>query len=253
MNTAVNVNVVHESEAQRQFARVKLPARIRYIGANREGVDARLLDLSAGGFAFTASGAPIQPGDRASCCSRSTASAFPSKWSSRCARWTPASRRVGCEFQNLPREVAAPLPDHLLPGRRGDRRRRHAQYPPARELHQGPQAGRRQRRDGLLRPGPGGDPEHRDLRRRSAPSPSFSTRCTTCTSSPMPIPAWSASPTSRSPCPARAPCRASAQRGSRQRRADRHLLGQPAGHAQGQPDRGAGRRQRRDGLLRSGR
>lgn len=25
MNTAVNVNVVHESEAQRQFARVKLP------------------------------------------------------------------------------------------------------------------------------------------------------------------------------------------------------------------------------------
>ena len=63
MNTAVNVNVVHESEAQRQFARVKLPARIRYIGANREGVDARLLDLSAGGFAFTASGAPIQPGD----------------------------------------------------------------------------------------------------------------------------------------------------------------------------------------------
>ncbi|MFX6059557.1 alginate biosynthesis protein Alg44, partial [Acinetobacter baumannii] len=39
MNTAVNVNVVHESEAQRQFARVKLPARIRYIGANREGVD----------------------------------------------------------------------------------------------------------------------------------------------------------------------------------------------------------------------
>lgn len=59
------------------------------------------------------------------------------------------------------------LPDHLLPGRRGDRRRRHAQYPPAREFHQGPQAGRRQRRDGLLRPGPGGDPEHRDLRRRS--------------------------------------------------------------------------------------
>ena len=55
----------------------------------------------------------------------------------------------------------------------------------------------------------------------------------------MPIPAWSASPTSRSPCPARAPCRAFAQRGSRQRRADRHLLGQPAGHAQGQPDRGA--------------
>lgn len=91
MNTAVNVNVVHESEAQRQFARVKLPARIRYIGANREGVDARLLDLSAGGFAFTASGAPIQPGDlyKGKLLFQVDSISFSSKWSSRYARWTP--------------------------------------------------------------------------------------------------------------------------------------------------------------------
>lgn len=84
MNTAVNVNVVHESEAQRQFARVKLPARIRYIGANREGVDARLLDLSAGGFAFTASGAPIQPGDlyKGKLLFQVDSISFSSKWSS---------------------------------------------------------------------------------------------------------------------------------------------------------------------------
>jgi hypothetical protein len=32
MNTAVNVNVVHESEAQRQHARVKIPAKLRFFG-----------------------------------------------------------------------------------------------------------------------------------------------------------------------------------------------------------------------------
>ncbi|WP_431482640.1 PilZ domain-containing protein [Pseudomonas solani] len=54
MNTAVNVNVVHESEAQRQHARVKIPAKIRYL-ANNERVEHRLVDLSAGGFSFQTS------------------------------------------------------------------------------------------------------------------------------------------------------------------------------------------------------
>lgn len=31
MNTAVNANVVHESEAQRQHARVKIPAKLRFL------------------------------------------------------------------------------------------------------------------------------------------------------------------------------------------------------------------------------
>lgn len=52
MNNAVNVNVVHESEAQRQHARVKIPAKIRYVDSQRETHEARVEDLSAGGFSF---------------------------------------------------------------------------------------------------------------------------------------------------------------------------------------------------------
>ncbi|MCP1642342.1 alginate biosynthesis protein Alg44 [Pseudomonas citronellolis] len=110
MNTAVNVNVVHESEAQRQHARVKLPARIRYIGANREGVDARLLDLSAGGFAFTASGAPIQVGDlhKGKLLFQIDSISFALEVEFQVRSFDPDSRRTGCEFQHLkPREVAA--------------------------------------------------------------------------------------------------------------------------------------------------
>ncbi|ACO77326.1 alginate biosynthesis protein Alg44 [Azotobacter vinelandii CA] len=59
MNTAtLNVNVVHESEAQRQHARVKLPGKIRFLGPNRETIEQRLIDISAGGFSF-ASGKPV--------------------------------------------------------------------------------------------------------------------------------------------------------------------------------------------------
>ncbi|MDG9883354.1 alginate biosynthesis protein Alg44 [Pseudomonas putida CSV86] len=54
MNTAVNVNVVHESETQRQHARVKIPARLRYLNANRETVEVKVEDLSAGGLSFHA-------------------------------------------------------------------------------------------------------------------------------------------------------------------------------------------------------
>ncbi|WP_371230520.1 PilZ domain-containing protein [Pseudomonas sp. QE6] len=110
MNTAVNVNVVHESEAQRQHARVKLPARIRYIGANREGVDARLLDISAGGFAFTAGSAPIQVGDlhKGKLLFQIDSISFSLEVDFQVRSFEPDSRRVGCEFQHLkPREIAA--------------------------------------------------------------------------------------------------------------------------------------------------
>ncbi|MCY1286707.1 Mannuronan synthase [compost metagenome] len=63
MNTAVNVNVVHESETQRQHARVKIPAKIRFAGRNREVVEQTLLDLSAGGFGYSAPKIPVQVGD----------------------------------------------------------------------------------------------------------------------------------------------------------------------------------------------
>jgi alginate biosynthesis protein Alg44 len=63
MNTAVNANVVHESEAQRQHARVKIPAKLRFFGPDRTPVEARVIDLSAGGLAFNAGQMPLKVGD----------------------------------------------------------------------------------------------------------------------------------------------------------------------------------------------
>ena len=63
MNTAVNSNVVHESEAQRQHARVKIPAKLRFFGPDRTPVEARVIDLSAGGLAFNAGQLPLKVGD----------------------------------------------------------------------------------------------------------------------------------------------------------------------------------------------
>lgn len=62
MNTAVNVNVVHESEAQRQHARVRIPAKLRYLGANRETQEVKVEDLSAGGLCFHAK-QPLKVGE----------------------------------------------------------------------------------------------------------------------------------------------------------------------------------------------
>jgi alginate biosynthesis protein Alg44 len=56
MNTAVNVNVVHESEAQRQHARVKLPAKLRLLNGEPNAPLVKVEDLSAGGLAFVAPG-----------------------------------------------------------------------------------------------------------------------------------------------------------------------------------------------------
>lgn len=111
MNTAVNVNVVHESEAQRQHARVKLPARIRFIGSHREGVDARLLDLSAGGFAFAAAhNTPVQVGDlhKGKLLFQIDSISFSLEVEFQVRSYDRESARVGCEFQHLkPREIAA--------------------------------------------------------------------------------------------------------------------------------------------------
>ncbi|MDD0973074.1 alginate biosynthesis protein Alg44 [Pseudomonas fontis] len=62
MNTAVNVNVVHESEAQRQHARVRIPAKLRYLGSNRETLEVKVDDLSAGGLSFHAK-QPLKVGE----------------------------------------------------------------------------------------------------------------------------------------------------------------------------------------------
>ncbi|HEY0285687.1 MAG TPA: PilZ domain-containing protein [Pseudomonas sp.] len=54
MNTAVNVNVVHESEAQRQHARIKIPAKLRLLNGQPNAPLVRLEDLSAGGLSYVA-------------------------------------------------------------------------------------------------------------------------------------------------------------------------------------------------------
>jgi alginate biosynthesis protein Alg44 len=56
MNTAVNVNVVHESEAQRQHARVKIPAKLRLLNGQPNAPLVRVEDLSAGGLSYVAPG-----------------------------------------------------------------------------------------------------------------------------------------------------------------------------------------------------
>lgn len=53
MASTGNSNIVHESEAQRQFVRVRFPATIQFT-ANGERRNYRLNDISAGGFSFDA-------------------------------------------------------------------------------------------------------------------------------------------------------------------------------------------------------
>ncbi len=48
-----NANMVHESEAQRQHARLKLPAKVRFQGQQGGVQEVELIDLSAGGFSLS--------------------------------------------------------------------------------------------------------------------------------------------------------------------------------------------------------
>lgn len=109
MNTAVNLNVVHESEAQRQHARVKIPARLRYLTRHRERAEARTLDLSAGGFSFTSERQTVQVGDyykgRLQFQLDSIDLNIDIEFQVRSV--DANSGRVGCQFHNLkPREIA---------------------------------------------------------------------------------------------------------------------------------------------------
>ncbi|HWV09632.1 PilZ domain-containing protein [Pseudomonas sp.] len=109
MNTAVNVNVVHESEAQRQHARVKIPSLLRYLGKNRERVEVRILDLSAGGFSYSGEGHAAQVGDyhkgRLQFQLDSLDLGIDVEFQVRSI--DPQSKRIGCQFHNLkPREQA---------------------------------------------------------------------------------------------------------------------------------------------------
>ncbi|MGH8466660.1 MAG: PilZ domain-containing protein, partial [Pseudomonas sp.] len=108
MNTAVNVNVVHESEAQRQHARVRIPAKLRYLGGNRETLEVKVDDLSAGGLSFHAKH-PLNVGEvlrgRLQFNVDKLGLAMDIEFQVR--SFDPSSGRTGVQFQNLePRDIA---------------------------------------------------------------------------------------------------------------------------------------------------
>ncbi|MBM3107848.1 alginate biosynthesis protein Alg44 [Pseudomonas sp. V1] len=108
MNTAVNVNVVHESEAQRQHARVRIPAKLRYLGSNRETLEVKVDDLSAGGLSFHAKH-PLKVGEvlrgRLQFTVDKLGLAMDIEFQVR--SFDSSSGRTGVQFQNLePRDIA---------------------------------------------------------------------------------------------------------------------------------------------------
>lgn len=108
MNTAVNVNVVHESEAQRQHARVRIPAKLRFLDPQRQAHDVKVDDLSAGGLSFHTK-QQLTVGDvlrgRLQFTVDNLGLSMDIEFQVR--SYIPGSGRTGAQFQNLePRDIA---------------------------------------------------------------------------------------------------------------------------------------------------
>ena len=108
MNSQANVNVVHESEAQRQHARVKIPAKLRFFNTDRTPTEARVIDLSAGGLAFTST-QPLTVGEvhkgRLQFVIDNLGLAMDVELQIR--SYDRQSGRTGCQFQNLePQDIS---------------------------------------------------------------------------------------------------------------------------------------------------
>lgn len=107
---ASNTNVVHESEAQRQYARLKMPARIRFLGSDRDMFESELLDLSAGGFSFIQSSLPMKLGGhhKGALVFQIDGLSMTIDVEFQVRSVSAEGQRVGCEFHQLrPREIAA--------------------------------------------------------------------------------------------------------------------------------------------------
>ncbi|MBK5539184.1 PilZ domain-containing protein [Pseudomonas sp. TH05] len=115
MNTAVNVNVVHESEAQRQHARVKIPAKLRFFGTDRTPLEVRVHDLSAGGLSFNAGQQVLTVGEvhkgRLQFVIDNLGLAMDVELQIR--SHDRQTGRVGCQFQNLEQQDISTL-RHLI-------------------------------------------------------------------------------------------------------------------------------------------
>lgn len=108
--TAVSTNVVHESEVQRQHARLKLPARIKFHGPDREMFDCELIDLSAGGFSLSQPSPPLIAGrqHKGKLVFQIDGLGFAIDVEFVVRSVCSEGMRVGCEFHNLrPREISA--------------------------------------------------------------------------------------------------------------------------------------------------
>jgi len=109
MASSSNINIVHESDAQRQFVRVRLPADIAFsIGAER--ISRRLLDVSSGGFSFDQGDRAFTVGDHFRGVINVTIDGIgfviPVHFDIRSISAT--TRRVACVFQDIgPKEAAA--------------------------------------------------------------------------------------------------------------------------------------------------
>ncbi|WP_297843317.1 alginate biosynthesis protein Alg44 [Pseudomonas sp.] len=116
MNTAVNANVVHESEAQRQHARVKIPAKLRLLTGQPNAPLVRVEDLSAGGLSYIApSNQRPAVGEvikgRMQFLIDNLGLAMDIEMQIRSV--DAATGRVGCQFQNLEQQDIATL-RHLI-------------------------------------------------------------------------------------------------------------------------------------------
>jgi alginate biosynthesis protein Alg44 len=103
MSKRPNLNLVHEAEAQRQYARVKIPATLKVHFPESEARLYRLVDISAGGFCVAAADSEfvqgaIYPGQIVF-----SVDGFRFMLDARfqVKSFNPVSRRVGCEFQEL--------------------------------------------------------------------------------------------------------------------------------------------------------
>lgn len=108
---AVDDNVVHESEVQRQHARLNLPARIKFHGPQREMFDCELIDLSAGGFSLSQPNPPLIVGrqHKGKLVFQVDALGFAIDVEFVVRSVCREGLRVGCEFHNLPPRAISAL------------------------------------------------------------------------------------------------------------------------------------------------
>lgn len=109
MKVEPNVNVVHESETQRQHVRVRLPGIVEFM-AGGEGCRYKLHDISAGGLGFDAPGRAFRPGElyRGNVSLNLDGIAVALNVAFTVRNVEPKNGRVGCAFQELgAREIAA--------------------------------------------------------------------------------------------------------------------------------------------------